>query len=148
MAHSFCTAVKWLSDPKKCQQGCLISSAQSFYSVCLQLAAHSITCGFSGYKCHSSTRPGTSLHMTQFTRPSPALVLQATNAGMRRPGYEAMIMLAWSLCEVMYLLVCICFSGHQSSLSLPRLMGRQRLHSRRTAVPDLSALPHVRALYS
>jgi len=25
-----------------------------------------------------------------FTRPSPALVLQATNAGARRPGYEAM----------------------------------------------------------
>jgi len=24
-----------------------------------------------------------------FTRPSPALVLQATNAGARRPGYEA-----------------------------------------------------------
>ena len=26
-----------------------------------------------------------------FTRPSPALVLQATNAGARRPGYEATI---------------------------------------------------------
>ena len=24
-----------------------------------------------------------------FTRPSPALVLQATNTGVRRPGYEA-----------------------------------------------------------
>jgi len=41
--------------------------------------------------CHSSTRPGTSYHVTQFTRPSPALVLQVTNAGARRPGYEARI---------------------------------------------------------
>ena len=38
-----------------------------------------------------------------FTRPSPALVLQATNAGVRRPGYEATIV-AYSyvstICEV------------------------------------------------
>jgi len=39
--------------------------------------------------CHSFTHPGTSLHVTQFTRPSPALVVQATSAGVRRPGYEA-----------------------------------------------------------
>ena len=40
--------------------------------------------------CHSSTRAGWSLHMTTFTRPSfPMLVLQATNTGVRRPGYEA-----------------------------------------------------------
>jgi len=39
--------------------------------------------------CHSSTRPGTSLHVISFTRPSPALVLQMTNAGVSRPGYEA-----------------------------------------------------------
>jgi len=32
-----------------------------------------------------------SLYMTEFTRPSPALVLQATNAGVRRPGYEATV---------------------------------------------------------
>ena len=36
--------------------------------------------------CHSSTHPCTSLHVTQFYT---ALVLQATNAGVRRPGYEA-----------------------------------------------------------
>ena len=36
---------------------------------------------------HTSTqRPGMSLHMISFTKPSPALVLQATNAGVRRPG--------------------------------------------------------------
>ena len=39
--------------------------------------------------CHSSTPPGTLLHVISFTRPSPKLVLQVTNAGMRRPGYEA-----------------------------------------------------------
>ena len=38
--------------------------------------------------CHSSTCPGTSLHVTHFTRPSPTLVLQVTNAGVRRPGYK------------------------------------------------------------
>ena len=39
--------------------------------------------------CHSSTHPGTSLHVTQFYQSFPALVLQAINAGVRRPGYEA-----------------------------------------------------------
>ena len=38
---------------------------------------------------HTSTqRPPSSLHLTSFTRPSPALVLQATNTGVRRPGNE------------------------------------------------------------
>jgi len=37
----------------------------------------------------STQRPGTSLHMISFARPSPVLVLQVTNAGVRRPGYEA-----------------------------------------------------------
>ena len=36
----------------------------------------------------SIQRPGMSLHVNSFTRPSPVLVLQATNAGVRRPGYE------------------------------------------------------------
>jgi len=43
--------------------------------------------------CHSSTRPPNVQvchgHMTSFTRSSPVLVLQVTNAGVRRPGYEA-----------------------------------------------------------
>ena len=29
------------------------------------------------------------MHVISFTRPSPELVLQATNAGVGRPGYEA-----------------------------------------------------------
>jgi len=41
--------------------------------------------------CHSSIRPGTSYHVTQFYQAFPRVstVLQATNAGARRPGYEA-----------------------------------------------------------
>ena len=39
--------------------------------------------------CHSSTPLGTSLNMISFTRCSLVLVLQATNAGVRRTGYEA-----------------------------------------------------------
>jgi len=42
--------------------------------------------------CHFSTstqHPGTSLDVINFTRNSPALVLQATNIGTKRPGYEA-----------------------------------------------------------
>jgi len=31
-----------------------------------------------------------SVQVFSFTRPSPTLVLQAANAGVRRPGYEAM----------------------------------------------------------
>jgi len=37
---------------------------------------------------HTSTQcPGMSLHVISFTRPSLALVLQATNTMVRRPGY-------------------------------------------------------------
>ena len=43
---------------------------------------------------YSFTRPGMSLHVTQFKKGAidlfPTFVLQATNAGVRRPGYEAM----------------------------------------------------------
>jgi len=38
---------------------------------------------------HSATHPGASLHETQFYQSFPALVLQATNTGVRSPGYEA-----------------------------------------------------------
>jgi len=34
-------------------------------------------------------RPGTSLHVIIISRPFPTLVVQATNTGVRRPGYEA-----------------------------------------------------------
>jgi len=48
VAHSFCTAVKQLSESKKRHQDCLMSSAQSFYGPCLWSVAHSLTCCFSG----------------------------------------------------------------------------------------------------
>ena len=38
-----------------------------------------------------NTNRGSSLHIISFTRPSPTLVLEAINAGVRRPGYEASI---------------------------------------------------------
>ena len=60
---TFCIAVKRLSEFKKCRQGCLLLSTQSFYSLCLGLVVHSLAV-FPGM-CHSSTRPGTSLHVTQ-----------------------------------------------------------------------------------
>ena len=37
-----------------------------------------------------------------FTRPSPALVLQATNAGARRPGYEATLNIGGWQWDVLY----------------------------------------------
>jgi len=45
VAHSFCTAVKWLSESKKRRQ---ILSSQLFYGPCLQSVVHSLTCCFSG----------------------------------------------------------------------------------------------------
>jgi len=50
----------------------------------IQKAIYSCTEGM----YHSSTRPGPSLHLTQFYQAFPAL---ATNAGVRRPGYKASI---------------------------------------------------------
>ena len=47
----------------------------SFYGLCLQSIIYSLAF-FPGI-CYSSTRPGTSYHMTQFYQASPALVLQA-----------------------------------------------------------------------
>jgi len=49
--------------------------------------------------CHSSTHPSTLLHVMSYTRPSPALVLQSTNAGVRKSGYKARFMEGWiSMC--------------------------------------------------
>ena len=92
MAHSFCTAVKQLSEQKKRRQDCLMSSTQSLYGLCLRSVAHSLVCSFPGNMPllrMSTHHPGTSLHVISFTRPSPVLVLQATNTGVRWPGYEA-----------------------------------------------------------
>ena len=52
----------------------------------------SLTCGVSGnvpLLYTSIQHQGTSLHVISFTGPSPTLVPQATNAGVRRSGYEA-----------------------------------------------------------
>ena len=45
VAHSFCTAVKQLSESKKHCQICLMSSTQLLYGLCSQSVAHSLTCG-------------------------------------------------------------------------------------------------------
>ena len=88
VAHSFCMAVKWLSASKKRYQNCLMSSAQSFYGICLRSVVHSLAV-FLGM-CHSSTSQGTPLHMTQFYQAFPSInILQAANAKGKRPGYEA-----------------------------------------------------------
>ena len=51
----------------------------------LDSESHSTAC--TEVICHTSTCPGTSLHVT---KAFPVLVLQATNAGVRRTGYKAM----------------------------------------------------------
>ena len=82
-------SVQWLSEPKKRQQDCLMSSAQSFYSPCL-CSGSTLTYLLFFRECatppHIQVRHCTWL---SFTRPSPTLVLQATNSGVRRPGYKA-----------------------------------------------------------
>jgi len=45
--HSFCIAVKRLSEAKKRFQDCLMLSFQSFYGPCSWLVAHSLTRSFS-----------------------------------------------------------------------------------------------------
>ena len=83
VACFFCTAVKQLSETSP-----RLSDVE--YSVVLQsvFVIGSILAYLLGM-CHSSTRPGMSLTWLSFTRPSPALVLQVANAGMRRPWYKA-----------------------------------------------------------
>jgi len=39
--------------------------------------------------CHSSTRPGTSYHMTQFYQAFPHVSTASNKCWVRRPGYEA-----------------------------------------------------------
>jgi len=72
------------------------------------------------WMCHSSTRPWTSLHVISFTRPSPTLVLQATNAGVRRPGYQASITPNCTLSSlVTYALYGILPNLHWATSELP-----------------------------
>jgi len=65
--------------------------------------------------CHSSTRPGTSYHVTEFYKASPVLVLQATNAEARRPGYEAT---SWVLDQTLI----VSTSLHLQASLIPRLL--------------------------
>ena len=87
VAHSFCTAVKQLSESKKYRQDCLMSSAQSFYGPCLQSVVQSRTCCFSGNV--------PLFHTSRYVIPRdsvyPVLILRAINGGARRPGYEATV---------------------------------------------------------
>ena len=91
MVHS---AVRWLSEPEKYHQYCLMSSVQSFYGLCLRSVVHSLTCSFLGI-CHSSTCPPNVQvghhNLPGLSRVSINLILQATNTGEKRPGYEAWV---------------------------------------------------------
>jgi len=81
-------AVEWLSESKKSRQDCLMSNAQLLYSLCLQSVVHSLAAF--PWLCHSSTRPGTSLHMTQFYQAFPRISTASDKHWVRRwPGYEA-----------------------------------------------------------
>ena len=84
-----CKAAFWTQ--KHCQ-GYMMSSAQFFHGPYLWSVVQFTYLRFSGNVplLHTSTqRPGTSLHVISFTWHSPTLVLQATNAGVGRPGYKA-----------------------------------------------------------
>ena len=85
--HSFCTAAGWLSGPEKCHQDCLMSTAQSLSGSWMQLLAHSLAVFQECATPPHVTCPPSKYQF--YTRPCPALVLQATNAGVRRSGYEA-----------------------------------------------------------
>ena len=129
---TFCTAVKQLSEPKKRHQDCLMASAQSFYGLCLWLVAHSLTCSFSGNVplLHTS-RYVTAL--TQFYQASPALELQATNAGVRRPGTR--------------LIKCIVSNCmHFTTVSNTQ---RSRLHPHTSiiAVPNIWHTEHIKNIF-
>jgi len=83
--YSFHTDVKRLSESKKRREDYLMSSAQLFYGLSLQLVAH-LLAAFPGI-CHSSTRPGTSYHMTQFYQAFPRI----STASEKRWGEKAWV---------------------------------------------------------
>ena len=68
-------------------QSLLLNASPLSVVDCVAHALYTWLCGLLGNVpfLHKSTqRPPTLLHVMSFTRPSPALVLQATNAGVRR----------------------------------------------------------------
>ena len=87
-AHSFCRAVKRFSESKEHRQDCLMSSTQ--HSTSVFAIGSTLTYLLFFWEC--ATPPHVQIHhctSLSFTRPSPALVLQVTNVGVRRPGCEA-----------------------------------------------------------
>ena len=93
VAHSFCTAVKWLSEPKKSHQHRLHDVERSVILRFVFVISSALTCfGFSGNVTllHMSTqRPGMSLHVTQFYQAFPRVSIACDKRwGIRRPGYE------------------------------------------------------------
>ena len=93
VAYSFCTALGQLSKPKKRHQHCLMLTTQ------WPMAATGSTPEF--LRPHVHPNPNVhvrmSLHMTSFSYQAfPVLVPQATTAGVRRPGYKASSMHAYS----------------------------------------------------
>jgi len=86
LLHS-CKAAFWIQETSVR----LMLSAQSFYGLCLRSVAHSLTCCFSGNV--------QLLHTSRYVIPRdsvlpgllPALVLHVINAGVRRPGYKALL---------------------------------------------------------
>jgi len=79
VVHCFSTAVKWLSESKKCCQDVLPDVEHSV----VPWSMFAFWDGATPPHVHR-TRPGRSLHVISFTSP---LVVQATNAGVGRHGY-------------------------------------------------------------
>ena len=80
------TAVRWLSEPKKCCQDYLMSTAQSQCAV----ISSTLACVLTFFQ-ECATPPQVhpmSLHVISFTKALLMLVLQVTNVGVRRPGWE------------------------------------------------------------
>ena len=100
VAHSCCTTMRWLSESEKHCQDCLMSTSQLLSCLPRLLDVNNSIAAFSvvvissaltsgNVPLHTSTQcPSTSLHVTNFTRPSPALVLQQTLHGAKWPGYK------------------------------------------------------------
>ena len=96
---------------QRCQD-CLMSNAQSYHDPCLQSVAHSLICVFSG-NVNSSTH----LHNIQVCHCTwsvlPGISTASDNTGVRRPGYEATMMLLhrsydsllFSLLEVQFIVL-------------------------------------------
>ena len=86
VTHSFCIAVKQLSEPKKHHWDGLMSSTSCSVVCVLWSVAYSLTCRNVPLLHTSTQRPGMSLHVISFTRSSPTLVLQVASAGWEGLG--------------------------------------------------------------